>query len=130
MSKVEKIIKDAEKEVNEIQIITNESLSISKLRSIVLIQSEFFGMHKQYANKEQLIEKWPYLFNKLYFSEKGVSGYIYNFACNEGQIGFWCRASPLKYGVTGYRYFWLDDTMVIREGLTKDVNKDSPILQK
>ena len=87
----------------------NETAAISRLRGIAAAEARY-GVESggEYGTLDQLIEK-RYLRDP---SEGKLSGYRFEIRVKSG--GFQVTAVPIKFGVTGNRSFYLDETNTIR----------------
>ncbi len=87
----------------------NETAAMARLRSIATAEARY-GVETggEYGTLDQLIQ------NRYIGDPAGgkLSGYVYEIRVRPG--GFQATAVPVKFGVTGTRSFYLDETNIIR----------------
>ena len=88
----------------------NEIAVIVRLRAIASAEAMYYAESVRYATLEELMEK-QLLINT---SQGKLQGYRIEVRLTPD--GFEATAAPNKYGVTGRRSFYLDQTNVLRAG--------------
>ena len=91
-------------------IAANEIAAIARLRTIAGAEAQYYSESVRYTTLDELMEK-QFLMDT---SRGKLQGYRI-----EVQVkgdGFAATAAPNKYGVTGKRSFYLDQTNVLRGG--------------
>jgi prepilin-type N-terminal cleavage/methylation domain-containing protein len=91
-------------------VTSNEANAIANLRSIyTALQIYYTSNNKTYP--EELADLEDYVGSKLANGEK--SGYLYEYTY-EDEDTFYINAAPKRPNRTGVRYFYMDETGVIR----------------
>ncbi len=90
-------------------IVANETAAMARLRSIISAETAYAAMSGgQYATLDQLIEQ-----GMLNNPSRGkLTGYKLEVRTTPG--GFTATATPEKFGITGRRSFYVDETRLLR----------------
>jgi len=89
-------------------IAANESAAIMRMRRIIVVEQSYQVETAQYASLDDLVQK-GYTSDP---SEGKLSNYRIDVRVTSS--GFEITAVPLKYGVSGLRSFYADETNIIR----------------
>lgn len=88
----------------------NEASAISSLRTLTTVNEQYRTRFQSYAGSLANLSAENYIDNVLGSGTK--SGYTFGFA---GAVNTWaCTADPVTAGTTGDRYFFVDQSGVIR----------------
>ena len=96
----------------------NESAAIGNLRTLVSALNSFCSINggRYPASITSLKDATPPYVDSLWNSDTAVTrqGYIYTYNVNAGQYDYGITAVPAMANKTGYRFFYVDSSGVIR----------------
>ena len=103
----------------------NESSAIEALRAVLLAQVAYFNGNHVYATTfaPLISDSPPYLPPGSDGDKDG-----YQFSIGGTGSSFWARATPITFGHTGNRGFYIDAGGTIRYAIGVEANDDSPVL--
>jgi prepilin-type N-terminal cleavage/methylation domain-containing protein len=109
------------------RISANESAAIAALKALTSAAITFQSTHSDYpANLSALIaESPPYIDSVLASGTK--QGYNFNFTGYT--YAFEATANPVTFGMTGRRYFFVDESGVLRYNETGAATNTSPTVE-
>ncbi len=94
----------------------NEASAISSLRTLTTVNEQYRNRFQAYADSLGSLSAVGYIDSVLGSGTK--SGYVFTYAAATATPTWQCTASPATTGVTGDRYFYVDQSGVIRFSLT------------
>lgn len=107
----------------------NEASAISSLRTLTTVNEQYRNRFQEYAGSLANLSAAGYIDSVLGAQVK--SGYSFNYVRGAATTNTWtCNANPTVAGTTGDRYFYVDQSGVIRfNGTAAASSTDSPIDQ-
>ena len=100
----------------------NEASAISSLRTLTTVNEQYRTRFQAYAGSLANLSAESYIDSVLGSGTK--SGYLFTYS---GSTNTWtCTGSPTTAGTTGDRYFFVDQTGVIRFSSTGTATSTSP----
>jgi hypothetical protein len=107
--------------------IGNETATVQNLKTISVVQAQYYTAKANYATFDQLIEE-GYLSSKFARDPPVVDGYVFDLKVTPASAGwkstFTINADPESPG-TGTRHFFVDNTSpTIRVNLTRPASAD------
>ncbi|MDA2925524.1 type II secretion system GspH family protein [Acidobacteria bacterium AH-259-L09] len=112
--------------LSQSKMAANETAAITYLRTWVNAQELYYAKYMVYADADNQ------LFNEGLISVKGAAdshGYTYSLDNPSGsKYTWWGKGWPDTPGSTGKRYFFIDQSGVIRYSTTGQANSSSPPL--
>lgn len=100
----------------------NETSTIANLRNLYGAFVMYYGANNR-TYPEQLSDMAGYINPALVNGEK--SGYSFNYV-RDSSDEFHINADPLTPGRTGARYFYMDETSIIRYNTSGEAGEDDP----
>ncbi|MBA7588499.1 hypothetical protein ES708_30557 [subsurface metagenome] len=111
--------------------VTNEGYVANALHNIISFQAIFKKQDRDKDGKKDYAQNIGELCKSGLLSSDLASGkwhgYYFVVVGKDGNGKKWhATASPIKPGITGYKYFYVDETGVIRFEKDKPATKDNP----
>jgi len=107
------------------QIISNEATAISNLRGTFTVLQIYYNDHNRSFPRE-FSDLSGYISQKLISGEK--SGYLFNYT-RDSADEFHLNANPRTHKRTGEKYFYLDETGIMRYDLTQEADENDNITE-
>lgn len=99
-------------------MLANEMAVLSEMQTLYVAQTQFLSQHRRYASSIGELGPPVGLISKT-LAAGSHNGYAYT--VTGGAHGFTVSAVPLKFGGTGSRTFFMDETRVVHANATSEV---------